>query len=175
MKMIIFNDDNLTLNDIDDKIIKARAIIINDNKEIYMSIYAGMYLFPGGKVEDNEKLYEGASREVKEETGIDIDFKNMKPFLLVKQYLKDYPIRDSDIVFSNRSNETYYYLVKTNETINTDKMHLMDNEKNNGFITIRFNIDEIQNLLKTSNINNYRNKFFIREMEVVLNELKKII
>lgn len=175
MEIITYNDDNLSIEDIIDRIIKVRAIIINSDNKIYLSVYDGMYLFPGGKIEDGEDILKSVKREIKEETGIELDLEDQEPFLLVKQFLKNYPKRDSNNDFSNRLNEPYYYLIYTNEKINYDKMELMENELENGFHTIQVELDEIPLLLANNNSNNYRNKYFTREVESTVKVLKKII
>ena len=38
----------------------------------------GKYCIPGGHLEPNEKISEAVRREAKEETGIDVDFKDVK-------------------------------------------------------------------------------------------------
>lgn len=172
MKTITFNDDNLSILDIDDRIIKARSIMINSDGKVYLSSYAGMYLFPGGKIEDNEDICEGLKREVKEETGIELDLDDQEPFLLVQQFIKNYPKRNTDNDLSNRLNETYYYLVYTNQSINPDKMELMENELKSNFNTIQVELDEISLLLVNNNTTNPRNKYFSREAEIVIKELK---
>lgn len=53
------------------------AIIIEDNKVLLTrrapgEKLAGMWEFPGGKVESNESLYECVTRELKEELSLDV-------------------------------------------------------------------------------------------------------
>lgn len=173
MKVITYNDDNLSIEDIEDKITKARAVMINDNGQIYISLYSGTYLFPGGKIEAFENISQGAQREVKEETGIELDLSNQEPFLLVQQFIKKYPKRDTTNDLSNRLNETYYYLVHTNKDIDSAKMELMENELSNNFHTIQAGADEILLLLKNNINDSYRNKYYSREAQAVICELQK--
>ena len=58
MKTIVHNHDNLTYKDINDFTVRARALLINDDNEILMGYLDGTYQFPGGHVEDEEKLSE---------------------------------------------------------------------------------------------------------------------
>lgn len=175
MKKIIFNDNNLDIEDIEDRVIKARIIMLNKDRKVYISSYADIYLFPGGKVERGEDICECARREVKEETGIELDLENEEPFLLVQQFIKDYPQRVSDEVFSNKLNETYYYLIHTNEVINNEKMDLMENELKNNFHTDLIGLDEISELLDNNNTINPRNKYFSREIYSVVKEVQDIM
>jgi hypothetical protein len=173
MKTITYNDDNLTIDNIDDYITKARAIMINNQGKMYLSQFAGMYLFPGGRIEDNENIEECLIREVREETGIELNLNDIKPFLLIRQLIKNYPRRGTDNDFRNRLNETYYYLVYTNENIHPDKMTLMENEIKNNFNTIQIELNEIDRLLEQNNVGNIKNKYFAREVKTIADELKK--
>ena len=57
---IIKNDDN-------------KYLLIKERKEKYY----GMYNLPAGHLEENELLIDGAKREIKEETGYDVDVKGI--------------------------------------------------------------------------------------------------
>ena len=57
---IIKNDDN-------------KYLLIKERKEKYY----GMYNLPAGHLEENELLMNGAKREIKEETGYDVDIKGI--------------------------------------------------------------------------------------------------
>lgn len=74
----IYNTDNLSIKDIDEKTTRARAIIVNSNKEVLMCYSNGRnhYEFPGGHLEFGENLIEGLKREILEETGIEIEDEN---------------------------------------------------------------------------------------------------
>lgn len=58
------------------------GVIKNPNNEYLlvkekMKDYYGMYNLPAGHLEENELLFEGAKREIKEETGYDVDIKGI--------------------------------------------------------------------------------------------------
>lgn len=88
----IYNYDNLTSDAIDETTTRARAIIINSNREVLMCYSNGLqhYEFPGGHLEKNETLEESLKREILEETGITIDLEKVKPFYTIKYYCKNY-------------------------------------------------------------------------------------
>ena len=66
----IYNYDNLTSDAIDETTTRARAIIINSNREVLMCYSNGLqhYEFPGGHLEKNETLEESLKRKILEET-----------------------------------------------------------------------------------------------------------
>ncbi len=173
MKKITLNDDNLTLTDIQNKIIKARAIIINDNKEILLANYAGTFLLPGGKIEDNETIIAGLLREVLEETGIELKTCSLQPLLFIEYFIKNYPRRDNNNIFDNRYNGTYYYIVHTNKKININKINLKDNELEANFKTIRVKLEHVLPLIEQNKTRNPWNKYFLRELKIVIQEFQK--
>ena len=52
---------------------KDKYLLIKEKKEKYY----GMYNIPAGHLEENELLLDGAKREIKEETGYDVDLKGI--------------------------------------------------------------------------------------------------
>ena len=70
MKIVVHNDDNLKENDINERIYRARGVIINSRDEILLGYCKGTYQFPGGYLEEGETIEECLKREVQEETGL---------------------------------------------------------------------------------------------------------
>ena len=70
MKIIINNPDNLLKEDMDEVILRARAVMLNKENELLIGYLDSTYQFPGGHVENGETVVEGLIREVEEETGI---------------------------------------------------------------------------------------------------------
>ena len=174
MERIIFNDDNLTNEEINDRAMKSRAIMVNDAGEILLCKYANMYFLPGGKIDDERSMCSGLEVEIKEETGISIDLSNGKPFLLVQQCVRNYPKRDNQ-GFANRLSETYYFIVKSNEEVKLEEMALTEKEKAGGFSIIRIHPNNICGLLAQHTTDNPRNAFFARELMAVIEKYKQIL
>ena len=57
MKTVIFNDANLNMKDIEVDSLKARAVMINKAKEIFVTCYNGVYLLPGGKIDKRRRYF----------------------------------------------------------------------------------------------------------------------
>ena len=90
MKEILYNYDNLKLEDIDEVVIRTKGLIINSNNEITLGYSHKTYQFPGGHLEDGESLEECLLREIEEETGIEIKNAKLKPFEKITYYSKNY-------------------------------------------------------------------------------------
>ena len=75
--------------------------IWNSNQEYLIAVRtdgpcAGLWEFPGGKVEADESLYDALCREIKEEVGINLKVQPQQMILLQKY---SYPDRDVTIYF----------------------------------------------------------------------------
>lgn len=104
--------------------IKKAGCIIYDSitNRLLMIQSRGKYFgFPKGSLYENENIQDGAIRELKEETGIDIN-KN--------QLLQSFIIR-------NTSYNSIYYIVDLKETIVSPQIHIKDNDANGiGWISL---------------------------------------
>ena len=63
MKEIIYNYENLKEEEIDEVVVRTKALIINDKEEIILGYSAKTYQFPGGHLEEGETLEEPVSDE----------------------------------------------------------------------------------------------------------------
>ena len=169
MKEVIYNYDNLKENEIDEVVVRVKAIIIDDNDVISLGYCNKTYQLPGGHIEYNEDLFDGLIREVKEETGIDISNSEIKPFQKISHFSKNY--RNSG---KNRKNDIYYYYIKTNDKFDVNKTSFDERETEYGYTVKEFPLGEIEEVLLNSVNDNINNKVIVEEMLDVIKEFKKI-
>ena len=134
-----------------------------------MTISEGCCQLPGGHVEDGETLIQGVIREIKEETGIELDeFEINKPFYEILYYIKNYQGSNK-----NRMANTLYYFIKTDKEPNFNSLKLTTNEKKNEFHLVYFNINNFKKDVKgyISKEKNNKNKLIAEEILLVFNEL----
>lgn len=128
MKNVIYNNDNLTEEDINRIVKRAKALIVNSNDEILVAFCHNNYYLVGGHVEKGETFEECLVREIKEETGIDITIKKIKPFFTITYINKDYP--SSGI---NTKSAANYYYIKSDIKPDLTKIDLTNDEKEGNF------------------------------------------
>lgn len=145
MKEIIYNNDNLNVNDINNVVERAKAIIVNSKGEILLGYGHNNYQIIGGHKENNETYKDCLIREVKEETGITIDDFDEKVILTIKYYCKDYPSKNLNTLFNAN-----YYVIKTDQKPNMNLINLTENEKEGMFEFKYINKNNVINeLVKT--------------------------
>jgi len=168
MKEVFINKENLLESEIDEVVVRTKALIINDKEEITLVYSHKSYQFPGGHLEAGESLIDCLKREVKEETGIDLD-NDISLFYKIKYYNKNY--RDTN---KNRENDIYYYIVRTNKKYNINNVSFDEWEKDGNMKIVQIPIKDVEDtLMKTVNDNNI-NKIIYEEMMEVINEYLKI-
>ena len=77
MKEIIYNNYNLKDSDINKEVKRARALIVNSHDELLFGYSDNTYQTIGGHLEEGETYLECLSREIKEESGIELTFDNI--------------------------------------------------------------------------------------------------
>ncbi|MDD2435367.1 MAG: NUDIX hydrolase [Bacilli bacterium] len=169
MKEIIINEENLLDKEINEQKSKCRCIFINDKDQILVANYGGVYLLPGGSVDNEESIYDAIIREIKEELGMTIRHHNVETLLKISFYQKNYPKRDG--VVKNRLINTYYFKSNIPFVIDQNQMQLTDNEIKSKFILELINIDDLKQILAQKKNDSPRNKFFVQELSSVLNYL----
>ena len=132
MKEIIYNYDNMNEDEVNNVIKRAKAVIINSNDEILLGYADKTYQCIGGHVEDGEDECTCLMREIKEESGINLKIKNIKPFLVIKYYSRNYPVEGLNTVTINN-----YFIIRTELKPNVDDNKLTDYEKEWGY-TVKY-------------------------------------
>jgi len=159
MKQIITNKYNLTDSEMTEVVKRVKVLLVNSNNDVLLGYSHNNYQFPGGHVEDNETLIQAVNREVLEETGIDLNVKNIEPFACAIGYYKDWPAEGK-----NRKIEIYYYEVKTDEEPNLENTEYTENEKDGNFELRYIPLSDVENVLR-ANAEEYGDKKGIaREM-----------
>lgn len=167
----IYNIDNLSIKDIDEKTTRARAIIINSKNEVLMCYSNGLqhYEFPGGHLEENETLEEGLKREILEETGISFDEKKADLFYVIKYYCKNY--HDSG---KNRLVEIYYYVVYCDDIYDDSKKNLDTNEIIQNYECRYINVNDLRNTLVENKKTTKENNTALDDMILICDEFLKV-
>ena len=168
MKVIKFNKENVEEEEIEMRVSKSRGIILNEQGKALIVKYAGLYMFPGGKIEQ-ETPREAIKREVLEEAGIsEVEFE-YEPFLKLKSYDRNYYTRKLGRSVT-RLTETYFYFGRTNEDVNISKQKLSQDEKKTEFLITFENLSIIRYLAETNQTKNEKVAYFNRELFTAMRE-----
>ena len=169
MKEIIYNNDNINLSDVTSISVRIKVLLINNGK-LLIGNEDGCFMFIGGHQEDNEKLIDTLKREVKEETGIELENEVINnPFLKIIYLNKDYPNKGE-----NRESDIYYYAVETNKLPNLENVNYTESEINKHFELIYIDLDDAINIIKENIPNHKDNKIISKDMIIALEEYERI-
>ena len=153
MKEIIYNYDNITEDEIDRKVKRTKIILENNEGNILIVKEFDAYQLPGGHLEPGEDYNTALVREIKEEAGIDIEYKERTPILKIRYLKKNFPIKNENTEFIG-----YYYADKLEQQPDLNKLNLTFMEQNSnfelGYIHKDFIIKELENNLA---ITEYKN------------------
>ncbi len=128
MKEIIYNYDYLEEDEINNVVVRVKAVVVNNKNGILLGFGHKNFQLIGGHVEEGETFEDALVREVEEETGIEIEKKVRQPFLVIKYYCRDYPEQGQNTKYIAN-----YYEVDTVFEPNYQKINLTDNEKEGMF------------------------------------------
>ena len=168
METVIINENNLEDEDILEESHKVRAILRDGNK-ILVANYGGVYLLPGGSIDEGETKESAIIRELKEETGILYSSLELENILKIIFYQKDYPLKRISLV--NHLLVTDYYIGEY-KGLNLDNMNRTEKETRDGFNLKLVDIKEIEKLINEKS-DNPRKVYFDRELEEVIKVLRK--
>lgn len=128
MKEIIYNNDNLNENEINNYVNRAKMIVENSNEELLLAIANKNYFLIGGHVEKDESFDECIVREIKEESGVNISLEKRLPYLSIIYYCKDYPQKGLNSKYTNN-----YYAIKYDLIPDLNNTSLEQGEIDDGF------------------------------------------
>ena len=165
MKELIFNDENVKDMEINAVVTRVKVLMINSENKVLLGYCDGIYQFPGGHVEDGEALNVAVRREVKEETGIELDTINMTPFYCIKHYKRKY---DGTNICA--LSQLYYFLVKTDAKINMENIKYTEREKRGVYRLEYVPIENLKETVKSNIPNNIHNSTIVKEMLAVIDE-----
>lgn len=169
MKEIIYNNDNINLSDITSISVRIKVLLINNGK-LLIGNEDGCFMFIGGHKEDNEKLIDTLKREVKEETGIELDSEVINdPFLKIIYLNKDYPDKGE-----NRESDIYYYAVETNKLPDLENVNYTESEINKHFELINIDLNNAIDIMKENISNHKDNEIISKDMIIALEEYGRI-
>ena len=172
MNEIILNKTRLKEDEITEVLEKSRIVLRNNEDEIVLTRFGRVYFLPGGKIEEGETPVDTIKREVMEETNINILLDDIEPFVVVKNYLRDYKLKDGSLV--NRLVITYYFTGFTSDdTIEYFNLTKVEKEDNLRGFFIEF--DEALELIGDYNKEDPKASYLAIETKKVLEEyqLKK--
>ncbi len=167
MKKLIIDNDNIKEERIDEEVTRVKALIVNDKNEILLVNCYNEYQLPGGHLEENETPEDGLIREIKEETGANTKIEDYSPFMVIKDYTRNY--RETN---KNRCNKIIYYVLNKDYDISLANSSFSDYEKKGDFRLELVHLDKVEDLLIESSKNNSFAKIIAIEMICVLKEYK---
>ncbi len=165
MKTIEINEEGKTINKFDEIVIRTKALLISKDNKILRGYANGVYQFPGGHLIEGESLEECIKRELKEETGMDFDTTDLKPFLKIAHNYEKY--NGSDL---KRRNEIYYYFIPSDLKYNLKETNYDERELFYHYKLKKFDLDNIEEVLINNMGKNPINKYIVEEMLIALNE-----
>ena len=168
MKEIIINDHNLTDEDVEQKVVRVKGLIMNSRGKILLAHNNNTYQFPGGHTEENESMNDCILREIKEETGITVEITE-DPFLCIRTYDNNYFGTGKKVL-----NSIYYYRFFTDEVPNFDDTHYDDLELATDFDLFYLNFSELKEFLQKEDASDRMDGNIAREMIHVVDEYNEM-
>ena len=168
MKRVFINDNYLKKEEIEDEIIRVKAMLVNSQNDVLIAHNNNTYQFPGGHKEDDETLETTLLREVKEETGIKVDSIS-KPFMEIITYDNNYFNTGKKIC-----NKIYYYVINTDKVPDISETHYDALESETEFNLFYVKVPELKEFLHKSVEEGTISSDIGREMLLVSHEYNKL-
>ena len=169
---LILNDENLQLDEINEFNSKVRAILIDSENKVLVANYGGVFLFPGGSIDDGENIDESIIRELQEETGTDYETGDFTFLTQLDFFQKNYVKRDGMKV--NRLIRTYYFIASY-KPVKLRLQKLTEKEKKDDFKLAVVPLCELKKLVLKNKNSNPRNFYFQREMIEVIDLFTNVL
>ena len=167
MKEFVINDDNLRDEDIEKKVVRVKALILNSKGNILLVYNNNTYQFPGGHVDEDEEIDECMKREIREEVGIDVEVDD--PFLSIETYDNDYFGTGKKVL-----NTIYYYRVFTDLEPDFSKTKYDALEMKTDFDLFYVDFSSLEEFIITKMNSDEIDPKIAREMLHVVKEYNKI-
>lgn len=171
MKEIVLNKTRLKEDELTETLEKARIVLRNSDGEIVMTRFNRVYFLPGGKIEPGETPVDTVKRELMEETNINILLDDIEPFVVVKNYLRDYELKDGSIV--NRLLITYYFTGFTTDE-HIEYFNLTKEEKEDSLRGFFIEMEEAEELISDYNKEDPKATYLALETKAVLEEYNNL-
>ena len=166
---MLINEEHLEKKDINSRVHKVRAIIMNEEGKIYITNMDYSYNLPGGRVEVNENLEDALVREIAEELGIRVFKKEIQYIGNITFWHKDFPGEKARV---NRENDVDLFWVVNPKEMKPERVQLTNYEKHYHFHLMNYAFQEIEDLLNSKNNNEYK-RFTDVELKTCLEEFEK--
>ena len=167
---IVLNEKNLTPDETYQQFRKVRAIIKNELDEIAISIEGGKCIFPGGKCDEGEDELLAIQREIKEETGMELNLSDFEKVLELETIYDDTIDYRTETVRPRHTITTFYY-VNTNKRINEDNMNLTAGEIDEHFKISFVDKETLLKMLSEDHSNARNGKMFDQENQFVVDNI----
>lgn len=168
MKRIFINDYFLKTEDIEDEVIRVKALLVNSKGDVLLAHNNNTYQLIGGHKEDDETLEDTLLREIKEETGIGLAECD-GPFIQIITY-------DNNYFGTGRKvcSKIYYYRIVTDEMPNLLETHYDELECETDFNLFYIKASEMKRFLHKSMDEGTIAKDIGREMLLVDREYQRL-
>lgn len=168
MREIIINDNNLTKEDIDMEVIRVKGLILNSQGKLLIAHNNNTYQLPGGHVDDNETIDECIVREIKEETGIDVEITE-RPFMSIITYDNNYFDTGKKVLSS-----IYYYRFFSDEVPNLEETKYDELELATDFNLFYINFKDFDSFIQKNIESGEIDPNIGRELQHVFHEYNKM-